>query len=99
MTAGAVPERVPAIVTTGAWDPWLWDPAAATEEDWRWFDEDYAPALRRGGTRALVDLWEQEAGEAFERELAWAQAVPSDCQHGNKIAFCAACFAARPERW
>jgi len=70
-TADAVPERVATIVTTGAWDPW-----PHTEEDWwLWFDEGWGPALRRGGTRALVDLWEQEEGEAFEREFAWAQAV------------------------
>ncbi len=71
MTSDAVPERVPAIVTIGAWDP-----RPGTEEDWRWFDEGWGPALRRGGTRALVDLFEQEDGEAFEREFpAWAQAV------------------------
>jgi pimeloyl-ACP methyl ester carboxylesterase len=70
-TADAVPERVPAIVTSGAWDP-----RAGTEEDWRWFDEGWGPALRRGGTKALVDLFEQEDGEAFESEFpAWAQAV------------------------
>ena len=71
MTSDAVPERVPAIVTTGAWDP-----RPGTEEDWRWFDEGWGAALRRGGTRTLVDLFEQEEGEAFEREFpAWAQAV------------------------
>ena len=43
---------------------------------WGWFDEGYAPALRRGGTRALVDhLGEQEQGEAYEREWGWARPV------------------------
>jgi pimeloyl-ACP methyl ester carboxylesterase len=70
MTAGAVPERVGAIVTTGAWEP-----MPGTDGDWGWFDEGYAPALQRGGMRGLVDLWREEEGEAFEREFAWAQAV------------------------
>lgn len=71
MTANAVPERVPAIVTSGEWDP-----RPGTEEDWRWFDEGWGAALRRGGTRALVDLFKQEDGEAFDREFpTWARAV------------------------
>jgi pimeloyl-ACP methyl ester carboxylesterase len=71
MTAAAVPERVPAIVTSG----W-WDPGPGTEEDWRWFDEGPGAALRRGGTRALLDLFEQENEEASEREQpAWSRAV------------------------
>jgi len=70
MTAHAAPEHVRAIVTTGAWDPW-----PHPKEEWGWFDEGWGPALQRGGTRALVDLWEQEQGEAFEREFAWAQDV------------------------
>ena len=72
MTADAVPERVPAIVTSGAWDP----RPEPEEENWKWFDEGWGPALRRGGTRALVELFAEEEGEAFEREFpAWAQAV------------------------
>lgn len=72
MTADAVPERVPAIIASGAWDP---RPTPA-DEDWEWFDDGWGPALRHGGTRALVDLFAEEDGEAFEREFpAWAQAV------------------------
>jgi hypothetical protein len=71
MTANAVPERVAAIVATGAWDP-----TPGTEEDWRWFDEGWGAALGRGGTKALVELFEEERGEAFSKEFpTWAQAV------------------------
>jgi pimeloyl-ACP methyl ester carboxylesterase len=50
-TADAVPERVAAIVTTGAWDPW-----PHTEEDWwLWFDERTrtrcSPSSRRNFAR------------------------------------------------
>jgi pimeloyl-ACP methyl ester carboxylesterase len=69
MTAAAAPERVPAIVVSGEWDP---RPAleAPTETD-AW-DE----ALRRGGTSALVDRLKFEDGAAFDREFPpWARAV------------------------
>jgi pimeloyl-ACP methyl ester carboxylesterase len=69
MTAAAAPERVAAIVTSGLWDPRP-QPEEPTEIDG--WDE----VLRQGGTRALVDLFEREAGEAFDREFpSWAQAV------------------------
>jgi pimeloyl-ACP methyl ester carboxylesterase len=69
MTAAAVPERVPAIVTSGAWDPRP-RPEEPTEPN------EYDEALRRGGTSELVDLFRIEDGAAFDREFpAWAQAV------------------------
>lgn len=83
MTAAAVPERVPAIVTTGEWDPRPSTPersAAAMEE----FDR----ALRHGGTAALVELFEVMDGEDFDREFPpWARAVTL---RGDPEAFLAA---------
>ncbi len=71
MTASAVPERVPALVASGAWDP-----GPDSDEDLEWFEAGWGTALRTGGTRALVDLFEQEWGEAFDREFPeWARAV------------------------
>jgi pimeloyl-ACP methyl ester carboxylesterase len=84
-TADAVPQRVPAIVTSGSWDP-----RPTTEEDWRSFDEEWGAALRHGGTRALVDLFEQEDGDAFEREFPpWAQAVTLRADPEALLAACA----------
>jgi pimeloyl-ACP methyl ester carboxylesterase len=69
MTAAAAAERVAAIVTTGAWDPRP-EPEDPTETD------EWAEALRRGGTNALVDRFMIEDGEAFDREFpSWARAV------------------------
>jgi pimeloyl-ACP methyl ester carboxylesterase len=90
MTADAVPERVPGIVTSGAWDPRPYP----SPQDRRWFDEGWGLALRRGGTRALVALFEQENGEAFEKEFpAWAQAVTLRADPEALLA------AFAPERW
>ncbi len=69
MTAAVVPERVPAIVTSGAWDPRP-EPEEPTETDA--LDE----ALRHGGTRALVDLFKVNDGDSFDLEFpTWARAV------------------------
>jgi hypothetical protein len=69
MTAAAAPERVPAIVASGAWDPRP-SPEEPTEID------EWDEALRQGGTRALVDRFKLDDGEAFDREFPpWAQAV------------------------
>lgn len=69
MTAATGPQRVPAIVTTGAWDPRP-EPDEPSERN-EWDD-----ALRRGGTSALIDRFKVEWGEAFAREFPpWAQAV------------------------
>ena len=61
MTAAAAPERVPAIVASGAWDPRP-EPEPTEPDDW-------LEALRRGGTRALVDLFRAHDGESFDREF------------------------------
>jgi hypothetical protein len=67
MTAAAVPERVPAIVTWGAWDPRPEEPPETSE---------YNEALRRGGTLALVERFQLEDGASFDREFPpWARAV------------------------
>jgi pimeloyl-ACP methyl ester carboxylesterase len=69
MTAAAAPKRVPAIVTSGAWDPRP-SPEEPTEPD------ALNQALRHGGTSALVDLFRIEDGVSFEREFPpWARAV------------------------
>ena len=71
MTADSVPQRIPAIVTSGAWDP-----RPGTDEDWESFDKGWGEALRRGGTEALIEVFRQEDGETFPREFpAWAQEV------------------------
>lgn len=68
MTAAASPERVPAIVTSGAWDP---RPEPEPTEPDEWLE-----ALRRGGTRALVDVFRAHDGESFDREFPpWARTV------------------------
>ena len=69
MTAAAAPERVPAIVVSGAWYPRP-EPEEPTGID------EWDQALRDGGTRALVDRFKIEDGEAFDREFPpWARAV------------------------
>lgn len=61
------PERVPVIITSGAWDPRPEEPPETSE---------YNEALRRGGTRALVELFKLEDGDSFDREFpSWARAV------------------------
>ena len=67
--AAAAPERIPAIVASGAWDPRP-QPEEPTETD------EWAEALRHGGTSALVDRFKTETGETFDREFPpWAQDV------------------------
>lgn len=69
LAAAAVPERVAAIVASGAWDPRP-EPEPSTEID------EWAEALRRGGTSALVDQFKVQMGQTFDREFPpWAQAV------------------------
>jgi pimeloyl-ACP methyl ester carboxylesterase len=67
MTAAAGPERVAAIVISGAWDPRPDEPAD-TDPD--------LEALRRGGTRALLDRMRLASGERMDREFPpWIQAI------------------------
>jgi pimeloyl-ACP methyl ester carboxylesterase len=69
MTAAAAPERVPAIVTSGFWDPRPLPEKSAEIDGW---DE----ALRHGGTSELVDRFRIDMGETFDREFPrWAQDV------------------------
>jgi len=69
ITAAAAPERVPAIVTSGSWDPRP-PPQEPTETD------EWLEALRRGGTSALVDLFKIEDGDRFDLEFPpWAQTI------------------------
>jgi pimeloyl-ACP methyl ester carboxylesterase len=69
MTAFAAPERVPAIVASGAWDP---RPLPETPTD----TSEENEVLRQGGAGALVDLFEVMDGEDFDREFpSWARAV------------------------
>jgi pimeloyl-ACP methyl ester carboxylesterase len=65
MAGAAAPERVLALVTSGAWDPRPFESPPETDE--------WAEALRRGGTRALVDQFKTDMGETFDSEFpAWA---------------------------
>lgn len=67
-TAAASPERIAAIVTSGAWDP---RPEPESTEP----DEELE-ALRRGGTEAFVDLFRANDRDLFDREFPpWARAV------------------------
>jgi pimeloyl-ACP methyl ester carboxylesterase len=69
MTAASAPERVVAIVASGAWDPRP-EPDAPTETD------EWAEALKQDGVKGLVDRFRIEWGERFDLEFpAWAQAV------------------------
>lgn len=71
MTAAAVPSRVPAIITSGAWDP-----RPGTDESWRSWDETYGAALREGGTKALIDRYREDDGDEHDTEFpTWARAV------------------------
>lgn len=71
MTAYSEPERVAALIASGAWDP-----RPGTYEEWKEFDESWGAAIRRGGMQGLVDLFKEEDGEAFSTEFPpWARAV------------------------
>ena len=67
--AAAAPERIAAIVASGAWDPRP-EPKDPTATD------EWAEALGQGGTSALVDRFKIEMGDTFDHEFPpWAQAV------------------------
>jgi pimeloyl-ACP methyl ester carboxylesterase len=69
MTAAAAPDRVAAIISSGSWDPRP-DPNDEVEVN------DWDEALRQGGMRALLDVFESEFGDAFDREFPpWARPV------------------------
>ena len=87
MTAAAAPERVPAIVTSGSWDPRPWPEEPTKTNEW-------VEALRNGGASALVDRFKIDDGAAFDREFPpWARAVTLRADPHALIA------ALAPELW
>lgn len=69
MTAAAAPERVPAIVISGAWDPRPSSELPTERPDW--FN-----ALVRGGTRALLEQYRIGDGDRHDIEYpAWAREI------------------------
>ena len=87
MTAAAVPERVPAIVSSGSWDPRPESEEPTETDPWN-------EVLRQGGTRGLVDLFKANDGDSFDREFPpWARAVTSRADPEALIA------AHAPELW
>jgi pimeloyl-ACP methyl ester carboxylesterase len=87
MTAAAVPERVAAIVATGAWDPQP-EPEVSMEID------EWAEALRRGGTSGLLDLFKIQDGDAHDREFPpWARGITLQADPEALLA------ARAPELW
>jgi pimeloyl-ACP methyl ester carboxylesterase len=86
MTAAAAPERVPAIVVSGAWDPRP-EPEPTEPSEWD-------KALMQGGTTALVERFKIEDEDAFDREFPpWARAVTLRADPDALLA------AHAPERW
>jgi pimeloyl-ACP methyl ester carboxylesterase len=84
MTAADAPGRVPAIVTSGSWDPR--PPEEPMEND------EWVEALRSGGTSALIDRFKIDMA-TFDREFPpWAQAVTLRADPE-------ALLAARAKRW
>ena len=72
MTAAVAPERVAAIVTSGMWDP---RPESEVPGEIDEVDE-WAEALRHGGTTELVERFKVDLGETFDLEFpSWAQSV------------------------
>jgi pimeloyl-ACP methyl ester carboxylesterase len=75
MTAQAIPERVPALISSGAWDP-----RPETDEAWKEWDDGWGAALRERGTEGLVELIKAGAGDACETEYPpWAEATTLRC--------------------
>jgi pimeloyl-ACP methyl ester carboxylesterase len=79
MTAAAVPERIPAIVTSGAWDP--------RHDEFTGETDEWADALRHGGTSALLDRLKIDMGETFDSEFPnWAREITLRADPGALIA-------------
>ena len=70
MTAAAAPERIPAMVSSGSWDPRPLHEEPTEPDEW---DE----AVRNGGTRALVDLFKNEDGAAARAAVQQARGFPT----------------------
>ena len=72
LTADSTPERVVAIVTTGAWDP----RPESLDEDWESFDAGWLESIRRHGMQGLLDQLLDWEGDAFwSQPPAWARAM------------------------
>jgi pimeloyl-ACP methyl ester carboxylesterase len=85
MSAATARERIPAIISSGSWDP---RPEEPTEVD------EWVEVLKRGGTSALVDLFRVEDGDTFDREFPpWARPVTLRADPEALIA------AQAPELW
>jgi pimeloyl-ACP methyl ester carboxylesterase len=54
-TADSSPRRVPALISTGSWDP-----GPGTHEDWLAFTEPDLDVIRREGMSAVIDRYEDE---------------------------------------
>jgi hypothetical protein len=62
---------VAALISTGSWDP-----RPGSDADWEEFEESLGAALRRDGTRGLIEVFKEEDGETYEREFPpWAEEV------------------------
>jgi pimeloyl-ACP methyl ester carboxylesterase len=77
MTSDSAPERVAALITTGAWDPGGDRP---DEEDWAsgWtsFEQGWLAALRSGGMPAYFELVRKDEGYDLSGEFPpWMEAV------------------------
>lgn len=89
MTAAAAPERIPAIVTSGAWDP--------RHDEFSGETDEWAEALKEGGASALVDRFRIDMGETFDREFdGWARAITL---RADPLALIAARQARRSDMW
>jgi hypothetical protein len=70
MTAAAAPERIPAMVSSGSWDPRPLHEEPTETEEWD-------VAVRNGGTRTLVDLFKNEDGAAARAAVQQARGFPT----------------------
>ncbi len=72
LTVLEVPERIPAIITTGACDP----RASTEEEALAEFDAGWGAALRQDGVEGLIEAFREEDGDDMSREFPpWAVAA------------------------
>lgn len=72
MTAYAQPDRVAALVASGAWDPSPSPDGEYAQE----FEDGWGAALRQGGMPGLVALFKEEDADAYATESPpWAEAT------------------------
>jgi pimeloyl-ACP methyl ester carboxylesterase len=76
LTAHAAPDRIAALIVTGAWNPL----PETWSEEWAAFDAAWLEPLRRRGTPGLLDAFSREERDAFLREPpAWARSMFLRC--------------------